>query len=183
MAGSDFSEATKAQARRLAFFKCCYCHERPGDDVHHVLPKEEGGSAELDNAILLCVQCHADYGHRFEKRAQLRQARDHWYEIVERRYAPVALHQVEEFNALRSDVHQMSNQLRFLTETIIGRFQAGSTGASDVVNIASTMISSLTAPSRFMAGKDRSQTPLVLRVSTQSDDLSGHVQQTPKAPK
>ena len=147
MAGSDFSEATKEQARRLAFFKCCYCHERPGDDVHHLIPKEEGGTGELDNAILLCVQCHADYGHRPEKRAQLRQARDDWYEIVERRHAPVALHQVEEFNALRSDVHQMSKQLRLLTETIIGRFEAGSTGASEVVNIASTMISSIAAPS------------------------------------
>ena len=60
MAGSDFSEATKEQARRLAFFKCCYCHERPGDDVHHLIPKEEDGIGELNNAILLCVQCHAD---------------------------------------------------------------------------------------------------------------------------
>ncbi len=25
MAGSDFSDATKEQARRLSFFKCCYC--------------------------------------------------------------------------------------------------------------------------------------------------------------
>jgi hypothetical protein len=146
MNGTHFSDNVKLQARRLAFFRCCYCHERPGDDVHHLVPKEEGGLGELDNAILLCVQCHADYGHRPEKRAQLRQARDHWYEIVARRYAPVALHQVEEFNALRSDVSQMSKQLRFLTETVIGRFEAGSTGASDVVNIASTMISSIVAP-------------------------------------
>jgi HNH endonuclease len=122
--GTDFPENVKLQARRLAFFKCCYCHDRPGDDVHHLIPKEEGGPGELDNAILLCVQCHADYGHRSEKRAQLRQARDHW----------------------QSNVQEMSNQLRFLTETIIGRFEAGSTGTSDVVNIASTMISSIVAP-------------------------------------
>ena len=146
MVGSDFSDATKEQARRLAFFKCCYCHERLGDDVHHLIPKEEGGIGELDNAILLCVQCHADYGHRPEKRTQLRQARDHWYEIVERRYAPVALHQVEEFNALRTDMQQMKNEFRRLTEVVIGNFERGSTGASDVVNIASTMISSIVAP-------------------------------------
>lgn len=147
MAGPDFTLETKEQARRLAFFRCCFCHDRPGDDVHHLTPKEEGGRGELENAILLCVQCHADYGHRPEKRAQLRQARNHWYEIVERRYAPVALHQVEEFNALRNDVRQMSGQLRLLTETLIGRLVDGSTGANEVVNVASTMISSFAAPS------------------------------------
>jgi len=183
MLGSDFSEAIKLEARRLAFFRCCYCHDQQGDDVHHLVPKEEGGEGTIDNAIFLCVRCHSNHGHRPEKRAQLQQARDHWYEIVAERYAPVALHQVEEFNALRSDVDQMSSQLRFLTETIIGRFEKGSTGASDVVNIASTMISSLTSPSHFMAGTDRSETPLVLKVSAQDDDLLGHLQPTPKVPK
>lgn len=142
----DFTDAVKLQARRLAFFRCCYCHDRQGDDVHHLIPKEDGGLAELENAILLCVQCHADYGHRSDKRAQLRQARDHWYEIVAKRYSPVALGRVEQLNAIRSDIRQMSAQLRALTETVIGNFERGSTGASDVANIASTMISSIAPP-------------------------------------
>jgi 5-methylcytosine-specific restriction endonuclease McrA len=28
-----------------------------GQEVHHLLPKEEGGPGTLDNAIFLCVQC------------------------------------------------------------------------------------------------------------------------------
>ncbi len=73
--GSPFSESVKVEARRLAFFRCCYCHDKQGDQVHHLLPQEEDGPGVLDNAILLCVQCHADYGHRADKRRQLREAR------------------------------------------------------------------------------------------------------------
>jgi hypothetical protein len=142
MSGSDFSESIKLQARRLAGFRCCYCRERPGDDIHHLTPKEEGGLGTLDNAILLCVQCHADYGHRSDKSKQLRQARDDWHEIVARRYAPV-LGQIEAFNALTDNVEQMKMELRRLTETVISRFEQGTTDLGDVQNIASTMISTL----------------------------------------
>ena len=151
MGGQDFPDAVILQARQLAFFRCCYCHDRPGDGVHHLLPKEDGGLGDLENAIFLCVQCHSDYGHRPDKRAQLRQARDHWYEIVKTRYAPVTLQQVEAFDALRYDVRQMSAEFRALTEKVIGRFESGSTGANDVVNIASTMISSIVAPTPYRA--------------------------------
>jgi hypothetical protein len=43
----------------------------------------------------------------------------------------------------------MSAELRALTEKVIGNLESGSTGASDVVNIASTMISSIAAPSHL----------------------------------
>src|SRR4051812_17585777 len=89
--GADFSESVKLQARRLAFFRCCYCLERPGDEVHHLVPKEEGGPNTLDNAVLLCAQCHSTYGHTRDKRKQLQQARDHWYEVAANKYGPRAV--------------------------------------------------------------------------------------------
>jgi hypothetical protein len=89
-AGADFSESVKLQARHLAFFRCCYCLDRPGDEVHHLVPKEEGGSNTIDNAILLCAQCHTTYGHTRDKRKQLQQARDHWYEVAAKKYGPPA---------------------------------------------------------------------------------------------
>jgi hypothetical protein len=49
MSGTDFPDSVKLEARRLAYFRCCYCHDRPGDDVHHLTPKEEGGLGNIDN--------------------------------------------------------------------------------------------------------------------------------------
>lgn len=39
--GSDFPDVVKLEARKRAGFKCCYCREHMGDDVHHIQPKEE----------------------------------------------------------------------------------------------------------------------------------------------
>lgn len=83
---AEFSPSVKLEARRRAAFKCCYCRDEMGDDVHHLTPQEEGGSGDLDNAIFLCVRCHSMYGHRDDRRAQLRQARDTWYEVVRDKY-------------------------------------------------------------------------------------------------
>ena len=68
VATADFQESVKSQARRLAAFRCCYCRELMGDHVHHIIPKEKGGTNDLDNTMLLCVQCHTNYGHRPDKR-------------------------------------------------------------------------------------------------------------------
>jgi 5-methylcytosine-specific restriction endonuclease McrA len=38
-----------------------------GDDVHHLVAKEDGGQGIFDNAILLCSRCHADYGKNPEQ--------------------------------------------------------------------------------------------------------------------
>jgi hypothetical protein len=151
---SDFTPAIKQQARKLAFFKCCYCIERQGDDVHHLIPKEEGGPGTLDNAILLCVQCHANYGHRPEKREQLRQARDHWYEIAAARYGPATLLELEKVDALRGDISAVKNMLRNLTDQMLGNLERGSTSPADVANVASTIVSSMTASAQLYQGPD-----------------------------
>jgi hypothetical protein len=149
--GTPFPDSVKIEARRLAFFRCCYCHDRPGDQVHHLIPREEGGQGVLENAILLCVQCHTDYGHRKDKRRQLREARDHWHEIVAKRYAPAALIQAERLDdlATKNDVQTLIVEFRALSEWVTTSFLAGMTTAPQVANVASTMVNTISPQSGF----------------------------------
>ena len=45
--------------------RCCVCREMKGVkiEVHHIVPKGEGGDDTPDNAITLCFDCHAEIGH------------------------------------------------------------------------------------------------------------------------
>ena len=80
-----FSEATKLEAKRKAHFACVICHQ-PFVEVHHILPQEHGGNDDIDNAAPLCGSCHDLFGGNPEKRKQIRQMRDFWYELCENRY-------------------------------------------------------------------------------------------------
>src|SRR5262249_7387839 len=120
--GTPFPDSVKLQARKLAAFKCCYCRDRMGDDVHHLTPQEEGGEGVVENAILLCAQCHADYGHRKDKRGQLKQARDDWYEIVERRYTKRNVDEVSALEdlATKQDLVGIENRLTGTFYSLVG---------------------------------------------------------------
>lgn len=80
-----FSEKTKMEAKRKANFRCVVCHDK-FVEVHHILPQVEGGDDSLDNAAPLCAGCHDLYGANPQKRKQIREMRDHWYELMEKRY-------------------------------------------------------------------------------------------------
>jgi hypothetical protein len=89
-----FSRATKEQALVVAARYCCVCHRYKGVrvEVHHILPEAQGGTDDLDNAIVLCFDCHADAGHYNPKhprgtkfsQAELRRARHAWHVTVSR---------------------------------------------------------------------------------------------------
>lgn len=79
-----FNEATKLKAKRLAHFSCVMCHQ-PLVEVHHIVPQKDGGSDELDNAAALCAGCHDLFGGNPDKRKQIREMRDFWYELCETR--------------------------------------------------------------------------------------------------
>jgi hypothetical protein len=83
----SFSDDLKLQVKRRAHFMCCLCHAL-GVEVHHVLPQEDGGRDTEDNAAPLCPSCHETYGANPQKRKFIREARDLWYEICEKRFAP-----------------------------------------------------------------------------------------------
>lgn len=80
-----FSEALKLKVKRRAHFCCCLCHGL-GVEVHHIIPQAEGGPETEDNAAPLCPSCHEAYGANPEKRKFIREARDLWYDICEKRF-------------------------------------------------------------------------------------------------
>lgn len=79
-----FSEKTKLIAKKSACFHCVICH-RAFVEVHHIVPQSEGGSDDIENAVALCAGCHDLYGGNPEKRKQIREMRNHWYELMEKR--------------------------------------------------------------------------------------------------
>lgn len=79
-----FSNRIKLEAKRRSAFRCCICY-RFFVEVHHIVPQAEGGADTLDNAAALCSECHDLFGGNPEKRAQLREMRDLWWNTMEER--------------------------------------------------------------------------------------------------
>jgi hypothetical protein len=82
-----FSEVVKLKVKRKAHFSCCLC-KALGIEVHHIISQEEGGPDTENNAAPLCPSCHEAYGANPQKRKFIREARDFWYVICEKRYTP-----------------------------------------------------------------------------------------------
>ncbi len=71
---------------------CCLCHIFSGQrmEVHHIKQESDGGPNTFDNAIPLCLNCHAEVkaydphhpvGNRYTESELIRQ-RDNWYSKV-----------------------------------------------------------------------------------------------------
>lgn len=69
---------------------CCVCHEFAGRsiNVHHIKQESQGGGNTLENAIVLCLRCHAEAGHFNPNHplgtkyspSELTKHRDMWFE-------------------------------------------------------------------------------------------------------
>jgi hypothetical protein len=94
-----FSEAVKLEVKRRAAFQCCRCREI-GVDIHHIVPQAQDGSDDIDNAAPLCQNCHAQFGANPEKRKEIRQMRDWWYDVVREKYSTGDQSQFEKLNEL-----------------------------------------------------------------------------------
>ena len=84
-----FSEKLKISVRRRAHGACCICRG-VGVEVHHIVPQEDDGPDTEENAAPLCPSCHEMYGANSTKRKLIREMRDIWYELCEKRYASEA---------------------------------------------------------------------------------------------
>ncbi len=84
-----FPETVKASVRRKALLQCCLC-KSIGVEIHHIIPEAEGGPDIEENAAPLCPSCHGIYGANPIKRKFITEARDLWYDICSKRYAPDA---------------------------------------------------------------------------------------------
>ena len=101
-----FSEPTKLEAKRRSDFQCCICKE-PFVEVHHILPQAVGGSDDLDNAAPLCASCHDRYGGNPDKRKQIREMRDLWWEVcTERKKAPELIAFNQRLDQIQSGIAQ-----------------------------------------------------------------------------
>jgi len=80
-----FNEQQKLVVKQRANFRCCLCPNLYVE-VHHIIPEAEGGPNSEDNAAPLCPYCHETFGSNPTKRNYIKQARDSWYEICEKRY-------------------------------------------------------------------------------------------------
>jgi len=81
----DFTEETKKTIRKKAMFKCCFC-QNLDIEIHHIKREEDGGSNDISNGAPLCPNCHERFGNDPNKRKRITEARDNWYEVVERMY-------------------------------------------------------------------------------------------------
>jgi hypothetical protein len=87
-----FPIAIKENALLTSGRHCCLCHKFCGIkiEIHHIKPENKGGKNNLDNAIPVCFDCHADmrsYDSKHPKgtkysESELKGHRDNWYKKV-----------------------------------------------------------------------------------------------------
>ena len=75
----SFSEKIKLEVKQRANFRCCRC-QNIGVQVHHIVPQKDGGSDDIDNAAPLCPTCHDYFGGNPDKRKEIIQMRDWWFQ-------------------------------------------------------------------------------------------------------
>lgn len=88
-----FSPAVKKEALVRSGRFCNICRESAGlnINVHHMIPEAEGGSDDIDNALVLCLKCHSEVGHCYNNKHpignkyspdELRKHRDKFWELL-----------------------------------------------------------------------------------------------------
>ena len=87
-----FSRAIREQALIMAARRCCVCRrfKGVGVEVHQITPLTHGGENTLDNATVLCFDCHCAAGHYNQQHprgtkyspGELRKHRDDWFQRV-----------------------------------------------------------------------------------------------------
>jgi len=72
---NDFSAAVRLHIRERDGERCVLCN-KPGREVHHIIPRAQGGLGTADNGVCLDRGCHAE-AHRSKKvEAQLKRYRE-----------------------------------------------------------------------------------------------------------
>ena len=92
-----FPNSVRENALVKAQRHCCICHEFAGRSInfHHIEQEANGGANTLENAIVLCLRCHAEAGHFNPKHplgtkyapSELIKHRDAWLEVCKSGHA------------------------------------------------------------------------------------------------
>ncbi len=115
-----FPETLKLTIKRRAHFMCCLCHSL-GVEVHHIVAEAEDGPDTEDNAAPLCPSCHEIYGANAQKRKFIREARELWYDICERRYVSDP-DRIDELGSILSETAtkaDLEQAVQHLTDAIV----------------------------------------------------------------
>jgi len=146
-----FDEPLKLRVKRRAHFQCCVC-KAFGVQVHHIEPEGLGGLDSEDNAAPLCPSCHDIYGANPIKRKAIREARDFWYEICERRYKSEDTNAIEQINerlqnvATKADVSDALQQAVAVVQAYISSSNVSISQAREAVAyVSASAVSSVTS--------------------------------------
>jgi hypothetical protein len=93
-----FDEKVRTKTLLWCDRHCCLCKKACGAniEVHHLVPENEGGSKDIDNAIPLCFDCHSEVMRYNEQHPrgtkykvdELKARRDQVYEEFTRHLVP-----------------------------------------------------------------------------------------------
>lgn len=56
---ANISNTTRKAVYRRDGFRCALCDSTQGIQIHHVIPRGEGGTDLVQNLITLCSYCHS----------------------------------------------------------------------------------------------------------------------------
>jgi hypothetical protein len=143
-----FSESIKLEVKRKSAFRCCRC-QNIGIDVHHIIPEKDGGPSDVSNAAPLCQNCHDQFGDNPQKRKEIIQMRDWWYETCSHKFSGQGsvdleiLRQIdvklENIKEGQQEIGELKQILMGLSNRFIDSLTAGTATAvaSGIVNAAS----------------------------------------------
>jgi len=149
-----FNEKQKLAVKRRAHFMCCLC-QKPYVEVHHIIPEGEGGADSEDNAAPLCPYCHEIFGSDPTKRKYIKQKRNFWYEICEKRYLsdPDRLNEIAtqiRQAATKEDLNNAVNNIAALFRDIVLNPRTSPIEAADELSdISAIMADDIISGNRF----------------------------------
>jgi hypothetical protein len=130
----SFDEFTKKKVREMANFTCCRC-KFIGVEVHHIVPENEGGTNDMDNAAPLCPNCHTFLGDNPQLRKMIKEMRDKHYkdckskkfdeEILERisdSMIVIQENQRENFSNQNEKLEKIAFALDYISKVFAERF-------------------------------------------------------------
>ncbi|MFC2062673.1 HNH endonuclease [Chloroflexota bacterium] len=174
-----FSEQVKLEVKRKAAFQCCRCRSI-GVQVHHIIPEEHGGSDDISNAAPLCPNCHAHFGGNPDKRKEITQMRDWWYDMVNLQFQgnqntalfgqitevhekikTIVVNQDKRDLKFQTDFEEIKSTLKLMSEKYIDNMTPGTAvvTASGIINTVSAGTDS-NVPMTFRCWKCGRQTDL-----------------------
>ena len=138
-----FSESLKKDVRKKAGFQCCRCRKFQVE-VHHIIPEKDGGEDTFENAAPLCGYCHNLLRDNPSQRKQIREMRDWWYGVIDRKYGvlpgdPTFLEEIDQrlktIEKRTEDIPALKEQLKRYTAAFIDKItsETAISGVSAIV--------------------------------------------------